>query len=200
MSIQSEINARTAKLQVILAGANNSIKARNGKEAADLNGIPAAIDAIPSDDPVLQVKSVYPTGEVISVTPDEGYDGLSAVNVAGDAFLVPENIAKDVTIYGVTGTHEGGEAELQDKLITENGVYTADNGYDGLGVVTVAVEGSTEFVTTAIDYSAWDNGVFKETLDSGDTLTYSVEFNADGQPNKITAPDGTVTWIEWGEG
>ena len=66
--------------------------------------------------------------------------------------------------------------------------------------MTVEGGGSAELVTTAMEYAAWDNGVFKETLDSGDTLTYSVELNADGQPNKITAPDGTVTWIEWGEG
>ena len=107
MSIQSEINARTAKLQVILAGANNSIKARNGKEAADLNGIPAAIAAIPESDTKLQVKSVTSTGAVITVSPDEGYDGLSTVIVDGDAFLMPANIAKGITVYGVTGTHEG---------------------------------------------------------------------------------------------
>ena len=107
MSIQSEINARTAKLQAILAGANSSIKAKNGREAADLSGIPSAIAAIPEGDTKLQIKSVYPTGQTITVRPDNGYDGLSAVNVAGDTSLVPANIAKDITIYGVTGTHLG---------------------------------------------------------------------------------------------
>jgi hypothetical protein len=33
-------------------------------------------------------------------------------------------------------------AVLQDKTITENGTYTADSGYDGLGSVTVEVAGS----------------------------------------------------------
>ena len=147
MSVQSEINSRTAKLQVILAEANNSIKARNGAEAADLNGIPAAIDAIPSDDPVLQVKTVYPTGEVISVTPDEGYDGLSAVNVAGDAYLVPENIAEGVTIYGVTGTHEDGETvewhEYEIRPEDYDFVLTAPEGH---GIRKITVLGDADLI------------------------------------------------------
>lgn len=109
MSIQAEINARTAKLQAILKDANNSIAEKSGTAAESLNGLPDAIDSIPASEPKLQVKGVTPTGDIITVRPDSGYDGLSAVNVAGDAYLVPENIAKDVTIYGVTGTHEGGE-------------------------------------------------------------------------------------------
>lgn len=34
---------------------------------------------------------------------------------------------------------EATEVELQDKTVTENGAYTADEGYTGLGTVTVAV-------------------------------------------------------------
>ena len=52
---------------------------------------------------------------------------------------------------------------------------------------------------TSINYSNFDNGSFSETLETGNTIEYAVEFNTDGQPNKITAPDGTVTWIEWSE-
>jgi len=51
--------------------------------------------------------------------------------------------------------------------------------------------------TTAINYSGWDNGSFSETLETGDTLSYAVTFNADGQPEKITAPGGAVTQISW---
>jgi len=54
--------------------------------------------------PVLQVKGVTPDAAGFSVTPDEGYDGLAQVDVAGDENLVADNIKKDVTIFGVTGT------------------------------------------------------------------------------------------------
>ena len=107
MSVQSEINSRTAKLQAILDSANTAIIAKSGTAAANLSGIPAAIEALES--------------------------GEATPNIVG------------------------------------------------------------------IDVSAWSSGSFTETLETGDTLDYAVGFDADGRPNKITAPDGTVTWIDWGD-
>ena len=54
--------------------------------------------------------------------------------------ILPENIKKDVQIFDVVGTLEAGtEINNQNKKITENGTYTADEGYTGLGTVTVSV-------------------------------------------------------------
>lgn len=55
--------------------------------------------------------------------------------------IIPENIKKDVQIFDVTGTYGGGSIEInnQDKTITSNGQYTADEGYTGLGNVSVNV-------------------------------------------------------------
>lgn len=57
-----------------------------------------------------------------------------------DSNIAPENIKKDVSILGITGTlEEGTTINNQDKTVTENGAYTADEGYTGLGTVTVNV-------------------------------------------------------------
>lgn len=61
--------------------------------------------------PTLQEKTVAPTTTQQIVTADSGKDGLSKVTVEAvtssiDSNIVPENIKKDVTILGVTGTLE----------------------------------------------------------------------------------------------
>jgi hypothetical protein len=66
--------------------------------------------------------------------------------------ITGDKITKGQTVFGVEGTAEGGgdtEINNQDKKITENGTYTADEGYTGLGEVTVNVqaEGIKQFDT-----------------------------------------------------
>lgn len=80
-------------------------------------------------------------------------------------------------IHSITPIEEGGGGEVknQNKTITENGVYTADSGYTGLGVVTVNVEGSGEvdhggdYLVQVLDY---DGKVLKsDHLNTGDIFT-----------------------------
>ena len=57
-----------------------------------------------------------------------------------DVNLTAENIKKDVTILGITGTHEGASApNIQPLSVTENGTFTPPDGVDGYGPVTVEV-------------------------------------------------------------
>lgn len=89
-------------------------------------------------DPILAPLIVDPTGEKFTRTPDDGEDGFSEVTVEGDSNLIPENIKKDVVVYGVTG-------ELVDKQLYEESVtpgsqdivLVPDEGYDGFSKVTV---------------------------------------------------------------
>ena len=98
----------------------------------------------PGDDggtAVLNDIRVEPTGQDFTVNPEEGIDGFSSVEVAGDENLKPENILRDVTIYGVTGTADSlTDAYLQEKQVTptsEETVVTADEKYAALSKVTV---------------------------------------------------------------
>ena len=62
------------------------------------------------------------------------------VDTANAIGLTADKIKKGETILGIEGTAETGtEINNQDKTITENGTYTADEGYTGLGTVTVNV-------------------------------------------------------------
>ncbi len=84
--------------------------------------------------PTLQEKTIIPTTAQQTITADSGNDGLSEVTVKAvtaeiDNNIAAENIKKDVTILGVTGTLEqgGAEAVLGTLNVTSNGTYEASN-------------------------------------------------------------------------
>lgn len=111
MSVQTDIEARTTKLQAVLSGSNEAITDKGGTAAQNLAGLPEAIQSMQVGN--LMEGNVTPTGQEINLTPDDGYDGFSAVTVAGDDNLAPQNIADGITIYGVSGTLKVGASGTQ---------------------------------------------------------------------------------------
>jgi hypothetical protein len=152
----------------------DAIRAKTGG-TADLvaDTFPTAIASIPSGGGNYQSKTVSPTTSEQTITPDTGYDGLSAVTVNpapleaktitpsaqeqvvtptapniglssvtvnGDVDLIATNIKRDVSIFGVVGTFEGGDDVVtqlcnQDntKDITFPAVTTLRKALYGLG-------------------------------------------------------------------
>ena len=94
------------------------------------------------------IEEKYPSLEDLEIIPKTekqffksekyGYDKIevNAVDSNIDANIVPENIKKGIEILGVVGAYDS-KPKLQNKIITENGKYTADEGFDGLGEVIV---------------------------------------------------------------
>ena len=70
-------------------------------------------------DILLQEKTVTPTAESQTVTNDTDYDGLSSVVVNGDSNLIPENIKKDISIFGILGTLTGSSGGTGEDMTVE---------------------------------------------------------------------------------
>ena len=126
----------------------------------------------------LQAKTAMPTGKTFIVSPDSDYDGLSSVTVVGDANLKAENIAKDVTIYGVTGIHEG------DNKVSEVNIYEESGGFAIVFEGGSAVTGSATF-----DENGLPIGL---VADNGSTVNFTA-----GYPTSVTYSDGKDIPIIW---
>ena len=181
----------------------------------------AAIESIPTG-------GIAPTG-TINITQNGTADvtqyASAAVNVpnsyaAGDEGKVVQNGAlvaqtsetvtqngtydtttKDEVVVNVQG---GGTPNLQDKTFTQNGTYTADAGYDGLGTVTVNVSGGgssnlyefdytkysgtvdeVQYSTSGARFSSANSAIFIPFLKNGMTIEMDVaEMNLNASENR----------------
>ena len=75
-------------------------------ESAPFSAYAAAVDTIPAGGLTgeTQEKTILPSFEAVSVTPDEGYAAMSAVVQPALTNLRPWNLRRGVTVLGVTGT------------------------------------------------------------------------------------------------
>lgn len=149
--------------------------------------------------PKLQAKDVVPSASAQSVAPDEGYAGLSAVNVAAvtaavDPNIVPDNIKQGVTILGVTGTLSGGGGNVPSLYaptiaLNNSGVLTVTDTRNGAFAykyyLVINNTQGTEITNKTIDLTT----VFADY----DVGTYNVKVRVVGQPdNELQAADSNV--------
>ena len=57
----------------------------------------------------MTVTFAIPSAKEQVITPDSEHSVFNNVTISGDENVVPSNIRKGVTIFGVTGTNESGE-------------------------------------------------------------------------------------------
>ena len=90
---------------------DSNIKAANIKKDVSILGVKGTYDGETVE---LQDKTVTPTTNTQKIVADENYDGLGTVTINAvtntiDKNIKAENIKKDVSILGVTGTYEGSD-------------------------------------------------------------------------------------------
>jgi hypothetical protein len=109
-----------------------------------------------------------------NTTEPMGLDAMATnIETANTATTTQESLISQIQT-ALIGKASGGsgstEINLQDKTITENGTYSADEGYDGLGNVTVNVEsggsGGLETVTGTITLDAPPSGFYIGYIDA----------------------------------
>ena len=85
-----------------------------------------------------QTKTVTPNRYGFSVIADDGFNALARVVVNGDSNLIPENIARGVTIFGVSGTHISAMKPITVIPSRDEQYILPTDGFTGFSSVTVA--------------------------------------------------------------
>lgn len=134
-------------------------------------------------------KNVTPTTEAQYVKADTGYDAITQVNVAAvnasiDSNITAENIKKDVSILGVTGSYDAPTIPEYTGTynVTENNVTLETEGKQLTDNITVNIEmpeNPLDDTTVGRLYEVVENSGEKELEDTDDNYIYYYEHGYD---------------------
>lgn len=166
----------------------------------DVTQYASAVVNVSGGSPNLQSKTgITPGASSVTVTPDTGYDGLSSVQIDGDADLVAANIKKDVSIFGVTGTYEGGGGG--GGVQYKKGTYTPSSTYSTAGnreITTLANIGFTPkkfvfYVTNRSNLSGQSAVLLYAMCDTERIVRFNIRYS---NTSGTTGAGGVIT--NWG--
>lgn len=190
MSIQTEIERlENAKSALKTSITNKGVIVDEGKK---LNEYSALVDSIVELKG--QTKTVVPSTSEQTISPDAQYNGLTSVTVnavtsAIDSNIVADNIKKDVSILGVTGTYAPEEGiDTSDATATANQILEGATAYVNGEKITGTVAPLTNTGHTSIgissleDISVPDSHISlshtfdeAEMIQAGDRVTFDVQ-------------------------
>lgn len=194
MSIQTEIERlENAKSALKTSITNKGVIVDEGKK---LNEYSALVDSIVELKG--QTKTVVPSTSEQTISPDAQYNGLTSVTVnavtsAIDSNIVADNIKKDVSILGVTGTYAPEEEiDTSDAIATANQILEGATAY----VNGQKITGTLPLFPNTSTFTVNNAGVTNNTEDSTLELTTinTLKQTLDSNLNmKFSAPYADIT-------
>ncbi len=177
----------SAKFEGAVKATADAIRAKTRGTAKlpwdETTGFASSVSAIT---PRNQSKTVTPKASSQTVKPDSGYDGLSQVEINGDANLISTNIISGTSIFGVAGSREVGArvasgqfipAEYTDTPIKDNPVTISGLGFKPTRVIVYAIGRYTQNGATYSGISNSSGLVMRDT--AGHYLVHYEEYDED---------------------
>lgn len=194
MSIQTEIERlENAKSALKTSITNKGVIVDEGKK---LNEYSALVDSIVELKG--QTKTVVPSTSEQTISPDAQYNGLTSVTVnavtsAIDSNIVADNIKKDVSILGVTGTYAPEEEiDTSDATATANQILEGATAYVNGQKITGTLPLFPNTSTFTVDNAGVTNNTEDSTLEltTINTLKQTLDSNLN---MKFSAPYADIT-------